>query len=74
MNHQDLLMAVVALLLASLAWVAAVRNRDCDYRFRKIRWIDQRWGRRTARLVYVVMGLLLVALGLAILCGWSVLG
>jgi len=74
MNRQDILMAVVALLLACFAFAAAIRNRDQDYRLRKIRWIDQRWGRRTARLVYAVMGLLLAALGLAILCGWSVLG
>jgi hypothetical protein len=73
MNPQDILMAVVALLLASFAFAAAARNREQDYRLRKIHWIDQRWGRRAARAVYAVVGLLLMASGIAILCGWSVL-
>jgi len=73
MNRQDILMAVVALLLACFAFAAAIRNRDQDYRLRKIHWIDQRWGRTAARVVYAVVGLLLTASGVAILCGWSVL-
>ena len=73
MKPQDLLMALVALILAVLALAAAVRNRDRDFRFRKIGWIDRRWGRNAARGLCAVIGLLLAAMGLAILCGWSVL-
>lgn len=73
MNPQSLLMAAVALLLALLAFVAATGNRDSYYRLPKVRWIDERWGRRPARVWYAVMGLLLAALGVAILSGWSVL-
>lgn len=73
MNRQDLLMALVALIFAAFALTAAVRNRDRDFRFRKLHWIDQRWGRNAARGVYAVLGALLAAMGIAILCGWSLL-
>lgn len=73
MNRQDLLMAAVALLLALLAFLAAAGNRDHYYRLPKVRWIDERWGRKTARMWYAIMGLLLAALGMTILSGWSFL-
>jgi small neutral amino acid transporter SnatA (MarC family) len=73
MNRQDILMAAIALVLALLAFKAALGNRDHYYRLPKVRWIDERWGRRAARVWYAVMGLLLTALGVAILSGWSFL-
>lgn len=73
MNPQDIFMAAVALLLALLALRAALGNRDHYYRLPKVRWIDERWGRRTARVWYAIMGLLCAALGVAILSGWSFL-
>jgi len=73
MNRQDIVMATVAFSLAVLAFVAALGNRDEFYRLPKVRWIDERWGRTTARAWYATVGLLLAATGLAILSGWSVL-
>ena len=73
MNRQDLFMAAVALLLALLAFSAALGNGEHYYRLPKVRWIDERWGRKTARVWYAVMGLALAALGVAILSGWSFL-
>ena len=73
MNRQDLFMAVLALLLAFLAFAAAIHNRDHYYRLPKVRWIDERWGRKTGRAVYADMGLVLLALAVAILCGWTLL-
>jgi small neutral amino acid transporter SnatA (MarC family) len=73
MNRQDLLMAAVALLLALLALMAAAGSREQYYRLPKVRWIDERWGRKAARVWYAIMGLLLAALGVAILSGWSFL-
>ena len=74
MNRQDVFMAGLALLLALLAIGAAMHNRDRYYRLPKVRWIDQRWGRGVARVVYAVMGLLLLALGILIMSGWTFLG
>jgi len=74
MNRQDVFMAGLALMLALLAIGAAVPNRDSYYRLPKVRWIDQRWGRGVARVVYAVMGLILLALGVLILSGWTLLG
>jgi len=73
MNCQDTLMAAVAFLLAALALVAALGNRDRFYLLPKVRWIDQRWGRNAARVWYAIVGLLLTAAGVAILSGWSAL-
>ncbi len=74
MNRQDVFMAGLALLLALLAIGAAMHNRDRYYRLPKVRWIDQRWGRGVARVVYAVMGLILLALGILIMSGWTFLG
>jgi len=74
MNRQDLFMAGLALLLALLAIGAAVHNRDGYYRLPKVRWIDERWGRGVARVVYAVAGLVLLVLGILILSGWTFLG
>ncbi|NLF72707.1 MAG: hypothetical protein GX575_27040 [Candidatus Anammoximicrobium sp.] len=74
MNRQDFFMGGLALMLALLAIGSAVHNRDAYYRLPKIRWIDERWGRRVARYVYAVAGLVLLALGVLILSGWSFLG
>jgi hypothetical protein len=74
MNRQDLCMAGLALILALLAIGAALHNRDSYYRLPKIRWIDERWGRRVARIVYAVVGLVLAVLGVLILSGWSLIG
>ena len=73
MNRQDIFMAVLALSLALLAFMAAVQNRDQYYRLPKVRWVDERWGRKSARVVYAIAGMVLAALGVAILCGWSLL-
>lgn len=69
MNRQDLCMGSLTLILAWLAIGAAIHNRDSYYRLPKIRWIDERWGRRVARSVYFVAGLLLALLGILILSG-----
>jgi len=74
MNRQDLFMAGLALILALLAIGAAIHNQDRYYRLPKVRWIDERWGRGVARIVYAVAGLVLLALAILILSGWTVLG
>ena len=74
MNRQDLFMGGLALTLALLAIGAAIHNRDVYFRLPKICWIDQRWGRGTARIVYTVAGLGLAVLAILILSGWSYLG
>jgi len=74
MNRQDLFMAGLALMLALLSVGAAIHNRDSYYRLPKIRWIDERWGRRRARVVFALAGLVLAGLGILILSGWSFSG
>lgn len=67
-------MGSLALILALLAIGAAILNQDSYFRLPKIRWIDERWGRRVARSVYLVAGLLLALLGILILSGWKLIG
>ncbi len=73
MNREHLLMAAVALVLAVLAITAGLSNRDGYYRWSKIGWIDRRWGRTAARIVYAVGGLVMALIAALILSGWSVL-
>jgi hypothetical protein len=59
----------VAILLGLLALVAAVHNHPRYYVLPKIRWIEQRWGRRAARGFYAVLGTALLGWGVIVLLG-----
>lgn len=52
--------------LGLLALIAAIHNRDCYFRLPKARWIQDRWGRGTARVVYALLGIGLITLGIVI--------
>jgi hypothetical protein len=70
MNTQSLFVGSVALVLGLLAVVAAIHNHDWYFQIPKARWIETRWGRGTARVVYAVLGLVLIIAG--ILIAWEV--
>ena len=60
MRHEELFVGAVAVVLGLLAVVAAIGNWDGYYRFRKVRWIEAIGGRWSARLVYVLLGVVLI--------------
>ena len=67
---QDLLVGIVAVAIGIGAMLAAASDRQWCYRLRAARWIESRWGRRAARAFYVLMGLAMIALGVAIALGF----
>ena len=66
MSAERLFMITVAAVLGLSALVAAIHNHDVYYRLPKARLIEDRWGRTGARLAYVVLGLVFLALGATI--------
>lgn len=71
MNHEELFVGAVAIVLGVAGLIAAVANRDSYYRLDKVRWFETVWGRRGARLMYGVIGALLIALGITIAFGFG---
>jgi hypothetical protein len=67
----DLFVGSVAITLGVAALFAAIANLGVFYQLTKIQWIERKGGRRAARITYVILGLLLVALGIAILMGFG---
>jgi hypothetical protein len=71
MNLEELFVGVVAVVLGLVGIVAAIGNWDHWYRFSKIRWIESIGGRRCARALYALLGIVLIALGVAIALGFG---
>lgn len=69
MTAEQLFVGAVAFILGLLALIAAIHNRDWYFRLPKARWIEDRWGRSTVRVVYALLGIALIALGLVIVSG-----
>lgn len=66
MTAEQLFVGSVAILLGLFAIIAALHNHDWYFRFPKARWIEKRWGRTAARIVYSMLGFALIALGAGI--------
>ena len=71
MNHEELFVGAVSIALGVAGVVAAIRNWDSYYQLDKVRWLETVWGRRAARIVYGFLGMLLIALGVAIALGFG---
>ena len=71
MNPEELFVGSVALVLGVVGVVVAIGNWDACYQFSKVRWIESKGGRRTARAAYAVCGILLIILGIAIALGFG---
>jgi ABC-type Fe3+ transport system permease subunit len=72
MNHNDLLVGTVAGVLGVIILLAGALNWESAFRYRPARWIEASYGRVIARVFYVVLGLALIGLGIAISQGWVV--
>ena len=71
MNIRDLFVGAVAITLGVIILVGGAGNFNWWYELRKARWIDARFGRRAARILFATIGLALISLGLAIACGFA---
>jgi hypothetical protein len=70
MNYSDWLVGLVAAILGTAIFLAGALNWEQSYRFRPARWIESTYGRGAARTFYVLLGLGLIGLGVAISQGW----
>ena len=71
MNPEEIFVGAVAIALGSVGVIAAVGNWEVCYRLDKIRWLESLCGRWCSRALYAVIGSILIALGLAIACGYG---
>lgn len=72
MNYNDLLVGTVAGVIGAITLLAGACNWESAYRYRPARWIEASCGRVPARVFYVLLGLALIGLGIAISQGWGV--
>jgi len=71
MTYVDAFVGLVSIGLGAAGLLAAICNWDRCFQIRKARWIEAVAGRSTARMTYGVVGLGLIALGVAIACGFA---
>ena len=71
MNVQEVFVGCVSIVLGMLAIFGAVSNQDWYYQLDKLRWIEANWGRIAARSFYVMVGMMLIILGVAIAVGFG---
>jgi hypothetical protein len=69
MHGEQFFVGGVAMMLGFAALLAAFQNHDRYYQLPKIRWVDERWGRGTARAAYVFLGACFLALGIFVFLG-----
>jgi hypothetical protein len=70
MMAADVFVGIVAIVIGLVSLLAAVTNREHFYQFPKIRWIEKKGGRGSARAFYMLLGALLILLGAAVACGF----
>jgi hypothetical protein len=71
MEPQDVFVGAVAVAIGVFALLSAICNWNWSYQLWKARWVEARFGRRGARLFYTILGLAMIALGVAIACGFG---
>lgn len=71
MNAEEVFVGAVSVLLGLVALIAAVSNNDWCYSLPKVRWLSRHTNRTTSRCIYGVLGLLLIAWGIAICFGFG---
>ncbi len=67
----DMFVGVVAVALGLAILLSSATNWQNAYRLRKTRWLEARLGRSGARVVLAVLGVALIALGVAIAMGFA---
>ncbi len=75
-GYEDLFVGIVAISIGLFLICSAVVNWNWFYSLRTARWLQQLFGKNGARLVHVLLGLILIALGTAIALGyrWTLVG
>jgi small neutral amino acid transporter SnatA (MarC family) len=69
-GYEDLFIGIVAMVLGSLLAAAAAVNWSWYYSLRSARFLESRLTRTGARIVHGLLGLGLIAMGLALAAGY----
>lgn len=67
---QDVFVGVVTCLTGLLFILGAAANNEVLLTLNKVRWLNGLWGRSATRLFLAVLGIGLIALGVALTRGW----
>jgi uncharacterized membrane protein HdeD (DUF308 family) len=67
----DLFVGSVSILIGAVMLLAGLVNWERAFQLKKTQWLQSRWGRPTARIVLIVVGATLIALGGAIAMGFA---
>ena len=70
-NLEELFVGSVAVALGLMALGVAIFQWQAGYQLRTLQRIDRRWGRNVTRAVLALIGLGLIALGVAIALGFG---
>ena len=71
MQVQDVGVGLVAMVVGLVLLAVGVADIQWYFQSWKTRWLDQRLGRLTTRLIVALLGILLVLLGIAIMRGFG---
>ncbi|MFW6170479.1 MAG: immunity 17 family protein [Planctomycetota bacterium] len=69
-GHEDLFVGTAAVVLGLFLIVCAVSDWDWYYSVHTARWLGHRLGRRGARIVHALLGVVLIVLGVTIVLGY----
>ena len=67
---QDIFVGMITCLAGLVLLFGAASNNQFLLDLHKVRWVINLWGRTGARIFAGVLGLALIALGVAIIRGW----
>jgi len=71
LGYADWIVGAVAIMLGLVLCYSAAASRPQMYDLPKIRWLESRMGRRATQAIIVLLGVLLVAVGVAVALGWK---
>jgi len=71
MIHPDTFVGSVAIGVGLWAMWSALANWQWSFQLHKTRWLESMVGRTGARFFYIVLGVGMIALGFAIVCGFA---
>ena len=71
MPWQDVFVGAVAICIGLFALLSAIFYKDWSYRLWIARWVEARYGRGGARVFYLILGVAMIVLGVAIAVGFG---
>ena len=71
MGYADLFVGTVSIVLGATALWSALFSADSLFHLPTAKSLQRRWGEKGARILFAVVGIVLVAMGIAVIAGFS---